>query len=279
LLFTKYTKGRELYYTTSPDGRTWSEDRKLAGIGGHYQVSALAGTQGRVGTFFNRHPGGNVDQRTDLYYLQTPDFGATWTSVDGTIIELPLNEVENPARAIDYASQGRLQYTCDLGFDQDGRPVLFYVTSADHRPGPPGDPRWWTIARWDGTRWHEHRVTRAGHNYDMGSLYLEGSLWRIIAPTGVGPQPLGTGGEIAWWRSEDRGATWKLEREVTQGSALNHTYARRPLHARDPFYAFWADGNPDAFSSSYLYFTDRSGRRVWRLPETMDGEKAEPNCQ
>ena len=35
--FTKYTKGRELYWSTSVDGRNWSEDQKLAGMGGHYQ--------------------------------------------------------------------------------------------------------------------------------------------------------------------------------------------------------------------------------------------------
>lgn len=38
-LFTRYTKGRELYWETSPDGRTWSETKKLAGLGGHYQTS------------------------------------------------------------------------------------------------------------------------------------------------------------------------------------------------------------------------------------------------
>ena len=44
--FTKYTGVRELYYETSLDGRTWTEDQKLAGIkgaretkSGHYQVS------------------------------------------------------------------------------------------------------------------------------------------------------------------------------------------------------------------------------------------------
>jgi len=54
------------------------------------------------------------------------------------------------------------------------------------------------------------------------------------------------------------------------------TYARRPVHARDPFYAFWADGDPETFSPARLYFTDRSGARVRRLPETIDGKEAEP---
>ncbi|HRE80140.1 MAG TPA: BNR-4 repeat-containing protein, partial [Opitutaceae bacterium] len=38
-LFTRYTKGRELYWETSADGRTWSDTKKLAGFGGHYQTS------------------------------------------------------------------------------------------------------------------------------------------------------------------------------------------------------------------------------------------------
>lgn len=39
-LFTKYTGVRELYWSMSDaDGTNWTEDRKLAGMGGHYQVS------------------------------------------------------------------------------------------------------------------------------------------------------------------------------------------------------------------------------------------------
>jgi hypothetical protein len=276
LLFTKYTHGRELYFATSADGRTWRADTKLAGIGGHYQVSAPANTRGRIGTFFNRHPGGNVDRRTDLYYLETPDFGATWTTVDGTPVDLPLTQIEHPARVIDYTSQPRLQYTCDLAFDDAGHPLLLHVTSADHRPGPGGDPREWVLACWTGDRWLSHLVCRGDHNYDMGSLYVEGPSWRVLAPTDPGPQPYGTGGEMIWWRSDDAGHSWRLERPVTRNSPFNHTYARRPLHARDPFYAFWADGHPGQFSPSRLFFTNRNGDRVWQLPESMTDAQATP---
>jgi hypothetical protein len=41
LLFTKYTNGRELYWQTSSNGLHWSPHQKLAGIGGHYQVSGV----------------------------------------------------------------------------------------------------------------------------------------------------------------------------------------------------------------------------------------------
>lgn len=276
LLHTKYTRGRELYFTTSTNGRIWHEDTKLAGIGGHYQVSAMANASGRIGTFFNRHPGGNVDRRTDLYYLETPDFGVTWTTVDGTPVELPLTEIENPARAMDYASQQRLQYTCDLAFDASGYPLLLHITSSDHRPGPVGDPRAWMVAHWNGAAWESHRVCRADHNYDMGSLYVEGRFWRILAPTEPGPQPYGTGGDMVWWRSVDRGRSWELERQVTRDSLYNHAYARRPLQAQDPFFGFWADGHPGRFSPSRLFFTNRAGDRVWQLPELMTEDHAPP---
>ena len=46
---------------------------KLAGFGGHCQVSRVDGS--KVGTAFNYHPGGSVDRRTNIYYAQTTDFG------------------------------------------------------------------------------------------------------------------------------------------------------------------------------------------------------------
>ena len=42
-LFTKYTGVRELYWSTSPDGKNWTPDQKFAGIGGHYQTSNQRG--------------------------------------------------------------------------------------------------------------------------------------------------------------------------------------------------------------------------------------------
>ncbi len=41
------------------------------------------------------------------------------------------------------------------------------------------------------------------------------------------------------------------------------------------FYAFWADGDPDALSVSRPYFADRDGR-VFELPCEMEGEFARP---
>ena len=66
-MFTKYTKGRELYWSTSPDGKEWAADQKLAGMGGHYQVTNIHGK--KIVSVFNYHPGGNVDKRTNVYAI------------------------------------------------------------------------------------------------------------------------------------------------------------------------------------------------------------------
>lgn len=277
-LLTKYTNGRELYWETSVDGVTWSADQKLAGIGGHYQVSNLHEESGKIGTFFNRHPGGNVDRRTDLYYAETADWGKNWTTVDGTKLEVPLTNAANPARVIEYSAQGKLMYTIDLCFDKKGHPVLLYIVSRNHKPGPEGAAREWTLTKWNGKEWETHVVCTSDHNYDFGSLFLRENEWTIIGPTEPGPQPYGTGGEIALWSSLDEGKSWTKKRQVTRNSRHNHAYVRRPLRARDPFYVFWADGDPGGFSESHLYFGNSDGSQYWRLPYEMKAEFATPEA-
>jgi len=281
LLFTKYTGMRELYWTTSRDGKSWAADQKLAAIktpedelAGHYQTSAHRGN--KTGTFFNRHPNGLVDYRTDLYYLQTEDFGQTWTTVEGQPITPPVTKIEQPCRVIDYASEGLNVYVKDMGFDSAGHPVMLYLTSPGHQPGPPNDPRVYRIVRWDGQAWQRSEVGPADHNYDTGSLYLEGDVWSVIVPGATGPQPYQCGGEIVKYISRAQGATWVLEKQITKNSPRNHNYARRPIDATDPFYAFWADGDPTQQSPSHLYFCDSTGEKVFRLPYEMNQAAAEP---
>jgi hypothetical protein len=103
----------------------------------------------------------------------------------------------------------------------------------------------------------------------MGPLYINAGQWTLIAPTETGPQAYNPGGEIAMWRSDDRGMTWRKARQLTHDSPRNHTYVRRPLNAHSEFYGFWADGNARSPSLSRLYFTDKAGERVRRLPIDM----------
>lgn len=278
--YTRYVPGRELFYRTSRDGFTWDDERKLAGLEGHYQTTDQVGD--RILTAFNRHPGRNVDRRTDLYYLETADMGGTWTTADGTEVAAPLTQANNPARIRNHSTnddpdENALVYISDTTADPEGRPVILYITSKSHQPGPGGNPRMWNIARWTGDEWLFHEVAPALHNYDVGSLYFdEDGTWRIFAPIGEGPQKWGAGGEVELWTSDDSGATWEKRRALTANSPRNHSYVRRPFNAHPDFYAYWADGDADRLSESHLYFTNKAGDKVWRLPYTMTEDFAAP---
>ncbi|MDF2188192.1 BNR-4 repeat-containing protein [Paraflavitalea sp. CAU 1676] len=272
-LFTKYTKGRELYWSTSADGRTWTPDQKLAGMGGHYQVSNMH--NGTLYTVFNYHPGGNVDKRTNCYLLKSADMGNTWTTIDGKPVQTPLTNKQHPALVKDYEAEGKMVYLNDLNFDAEGNPVILAVISRHHAPGPQGDPREWVTMHWKKGKWHFNTITTSTHNYDMGSLYFDKNRWTIIGPTETGPQRWGTGGEMVKWESADNGQTWRRPQVLTHHSQRNHSYARRPLNAHPGFYAFWADGNADSLSKSVLYFTNDKGQ-VYQLPYDMTPSTQHP---
>lgn len=279
--FTKYTGVRKLYFESSKDGVNWTDDKLLADIpekagekSGHYQTSNVF--DGKIlGTFFNRHPQGNVDKRTDLYYVQTSDFGQTWTTVDGEELEVPIRQLASPARAVDYASKSKNVYMKDMGFDSDGNPVCLYIRSNGHEPGPKSAPYEWCITKWNGENWQTTAVCESDHNYDMGSLYVSDKEWKIVGPTESGPQKWGVGGELAIWLSTDKGKTWKREKILTKNSKQSHSYVRRPVNYKKPFCYFWADGDSHNFSKSELYFGDFEGN-IWKLPYEMKADFERP---
>lgn len=275
LPLTRYRNGmRELYFQTSPDGKAWSEDQLLA-TEGHYQVNWMQGE--RFVCAFNWHPKG-ADSRTNLYVLQTADFGKSWKTINGAPVTLPLSAwPKNEAMIRDFQAEQQLVYTHDINFDLDGNPVILFLTSHGFGAGPDSGPREWLTARWTGREWDYKKLCESASNYDCGCLHIEADgTWRVIGPTEKGPQEWGPGGEMAMWLSRDKGAAWQKTRQLTRNSERNHTYARRPLNAHPDFYAFWADGDTRKPSRSCLYFTNQEGARVWRLPYDMEGQSAKP---
>lgn len=268
---------RGLHWMTSPEGRQWSEPRLLANIEmGDYQVTWRHGA--RLASAFDYHPRPlGLNERSNIYYAETSDQGRTWRTITGEPLAPPLTEAKNPALILDSRTDKELVYLKDLNFDAAGRPVILYLTSTGYESGPKNGPRQWHALRWTGREWVRRPVTTSDHNYDHGSLYIEADgTWRIIAPTEPGPQPWTTGGEMVLWTSSDQGATWIKVKQLTSDSRFNHTYARRPVDAHPAFYSLWADGNPLGPSESRLYFTDREGTNVWRLPDGMSGDSAKP---
>jgi hypothetical protein len=281
-LHTLYRKSeRTLQFKTSSDGRVWTEPQLLAHIEmGNYQVSWRDGLSDRVGAMFDLHPafgrpGKGLNFRTNLYYVETRDGGRTWKTAQGAPLELPITDSGNPALVHDFRQDDLNVYMKDLAFDQNGRPVLMYLTSKGFEPGKESGPFQWHTARWTGSEWERRAVAESDHNYDHGSLYIESDgTWRIIAPFEPGPQPWGTGGDVVMMTSRDRGATW-ARKTLTKNSRYNHTYMRKPVNAHPEFYAIWADGSPLEPTPSSLYFCTRKGE-VFRLPVQMTGERARP---
>ena len=268
---------RCLFWETSRDGVRWSEPRLLAAIDrGDYQISWRRG--GRVATAFDFHPRqGGLNARANLYYLETADRGKTWTTASGEPVQLPLSRPANPALVYDSRAEDLLVYLKDVNFDSRGRPVVLFLTSKGYEPGPQNGPRTWWTAHGTGAEWVRRPMTESDNNYDHGSLYIEADgSWRVVAPTEPGPQPFNPGGEMVFWLSRDEGKNWTKVNQLTTGSRLNHTYARRPLDAHPGFYALWADGDGRNPSTSSLYFTDQQGTHVWRLPAKVSGDFAAP---
>lgn len=280
LFYTRYDGVRQLFYRTSSDGYKWSDYHQLASIiskgetkSGHYQFTAQYND--KLVTAFTRHINGDVDTRTNIYYLQTTDFGKTWTLADGTPVTVPVVDKDSPCRILDVESKGQLVYIKDVNFDVDGNPVILYLKSVGYQAGPNSGPREWFVAHWTGKKWMMHYITKSSHNYDLGSIYVEGKLWRIVAPLADGPQRWGCGGEVESWISKNAGINWTKERVYTKDSPRNHMYVRRPIPYSEPFYAFWTDGNTEKSSISYLYFGDSKGN-VFRLPYNMKEEWEKP---
>jgi len=244
---------------------------------GHYQRSWPFGTQ-KVGVAFDQHPTGKgLNWRTDVFYMESDDYGKTWRNAAGEVLTVPVDRRDNPALAVSYAEKSRNVYIKGVKFDPQGRPIVLYTVSKGYRAGPTDGPREWKLAKWTGTAWREVDTgIRSDNNYDYAEIYVDSERdWRIIGASEKGPQPYNPGGEIAAWASHDAGETWTLEKRLTSGSERNQNYPRQPLNVNPGFYAFWADGHGRKPSISRLYFCDRD-LNVYLMPLSFEGDFATP---
>jgi len=274
-MFSKATKtGNELFWKTSADGIKWSPDNKLAGMGGHYQVTNIYGN--KLVSVFNYHPAGVDNKRTNIYIVQTNDFGQTWETIDHKRLSIPLTEKSNDALIRNFEAENKLVFLKDLNFDYDGNPVILAIISSNPNHGKEAGPHEWFIIHWKNNNWDFHKVCESTNNYDKGAIFIENNRWKIIGPTEPGPQKFATGGEIAMWISHDEGNNWEKIRDLTKHSDFNHSSLKRPMNANKNFYSFWFDGDPDKLSESHLYFSNMKGNKIWQLPYNMTSDMMKP---
>lgn len=268
---------RGIFYRHSADGFSIGPTTCLGCLdAGHYQVTAER--DGVVASAFDYHPNeGGLEARTNLYYVCSRDFGKTWTTAEGTQVELPVKTAHHPALVRDFEAEGLLCYIKDMVLDRDGNPHIHFVTSKSWKPGPESGPKTWCVATFSEGRWHYDRIVESDHNYDMGSLFLnEDGSRTIIGTSGQGPQKCNTGGEIEIWTQAAVGQPWRRERVLTNSSPFNHSHPRRPVNAHPEFSAFWVDGHARRPSPSRLYFSDVTGRVVKALPSLMQDAHEAP---
>ena len=279
LLMTRYTAGRELYVQTSDESVTqWSAPKKMVGFGGHYELTTLVGDE--LFSAYNWHRNGKkckTNCRTNLYFIRSKDRGATWTTADGTELELPINAADNPSLVHDYVADDLLVYLKDITVDGDNNPVVLYLVSPQSEAGPPERPRTLMTAHYRPDKgWATREVTTTDHNYDHGSIWVDGHTWWVLAPTGAGAFPHYAGGTGELWKSNDGGASWAKERTLAAEPEAHQNYFRKVEGAKAPFAAIWSSGDPRARSEGTLQFlADREGPALV-LPRELTAASVKP---
>ena len=258
-----------LFETYNAQTKTWQASQPFAFIEEGDYLRSWQGANGKIGVAFDRHPKGKgLNFRTDIYYLESEDFGKTWRTAAGTVVSIPITDKDSPTLVRRDPSGSGNVYIKGVRFDAENHPCILFVTSSGAASGPKNDPREWRIMQWTGTNWKELRTgIRGDSNYDFGILSFANGDLRILAATGRGPQAWNPGGEIEAWRSSDGGKNWRLEKQVTRLSRCNMNYPRTPFDFHPDFTAFWTDGDGREISESHLYFCD-DALNVHEMPFT-----------
>jgi hypothetical protein len=136
----------------------------------------------------------------------------------------------------------------DVASDSENRPVIVYAvfpSRTDHR---------YRYARWNGTRWIDVELTRAGGTIDSSGRELQysggialdhGDPSTVYLSRRVGPAF-----EIERWHTPDHGRTWTSV-PVTQGSQQNNVRPVAPRGARadGPAPVLWMSGSYPGYSA------------------------------
>jgi len=264
--YTSYEYGRTLKYRKFKDGQLSPESKLFSIIdAGHYQVSAS--NEEKIVTAMNFHPRpGGSDYRTNLYYLESSDFGESWNTISGQSVTLPVRDTQSESLVKEYKEEGLLTYIMDITLDDDQNPVILYNVASTYKPGLENQNRKLKVAFYREDSWHFVGITNTDNNYNMGTIIIDKEgRWNIIAPTDVGPQRYSAGGELVMWASEDKGYTWHQSKKLTENSSMNHNYVRRVQNGNDEFSFFWSDGHGYKPSASRFFYSDISGH-VMKMP-------------
>lgn len=214
-------------FSTSVDEVTWSPARTLLSVPGQRPYLKVAGNG--VDTihfaFTEAHPRNLV---TSIYYARYR--AGNLYRANGTLIA-PINAgpiVPGQAEKVyDAAAHGGVKaWVHDVAHDAAGRPVVTFATfptSSDHR---------YHYARWDGLRWVDREIARAGGrmSQDPAEPNYSGGITLDHEDPSVVYLSRQVNGifEVEQWRTPDGGASW-VPRALTAGSGRGNY---RPISPR-----------------------------------------------
>ncbi len=264
--------------TTTNLGATWSPARTVISVPAQrpYVKFASNGRDTIAMAFTEAHPRA---MQTSIYYAEYR--AGALHRADGSTIASMANLPITPAMAekvYDAQANGAKAWVHDVALDAAGHPVIVYATfptDTDHR---------YHYARWDGTRWNDIELTRAGGsmNLDPNEPNYSGgiSLDHEDPSTVYLSRQVNGVFEVERWTTPDNGATWSSVRLTSASVRGNYrpisprgqrgedldvvwmhgtypsytsfrTGLRTQLHSRDiadPSVASWAPRRLDVFS-------------------------------
>jgi hypothetical protein len=227
-------------YSTSADGTSWRRARRLVDGNGQrpYLVFDSNGHD-RIDIAFS--DGNPSELQTRIYYMRYRS--RRLRRAGGSLITRMRDLPVQPSQAdVVYAGRGGAPraWAYDVGVGRDGRPVVLYATfpsASDHR---------YNYARWNGSRWVSHEITRAGPTIEKakGDANYAGGLVLDSRDPSVVYLSRQVGGvyQVERWRTQDGGLTWHAT-PVTTGSRDNY----RPVSVQGPSFGrsydlFWMRG-------------------------------------
>jgi hypothetical protein len=261
-----------VWFSTSPDGLAWSKPQLLADFGkGHTFISGRYNN--KVGVMLTYQPEDKPGQFTNLYYLETSDFGRTWQAYPRKNIDVPLRSADGPAMVCNFGAEWRYLLR-DFVFDARGNPIVLYIMRHTKNVSSLPNTRIWYTTRWAIREWETTSTVRTDSDFDGGCISSEKIVWYMTVPTIAGPQPNNAGGSLVRWRSEDQGRSW-YPQQLTHDESVNSNWVRHPVDAAPEMSLLWADGDMRKPSPSRICFADREGN-AYVLPTTMPAESQKP---
>ena len=232
--------------STSADGNTWTPARTVISNPRQrpYVKYASNGRDTIAMAWTETHP---RNMKTSIYYAayRAGALHRADGSVISTMANLPISPTQGE-KVYDWTTDGKA-WVHDVALDQDGHPVIVYATfptDSDHR---------YRYARWDGRRWIDRELVRAGGSMsgDPGEPnYSGGITLNHEDPSTVYLSRQVNGSfEIEVWTTRDRGATWSWRRLTPLGGRDNY----RPISPRgqrgDDMDIVWMHGAYPSFTS------------------------------